>query len=74
MENVKHDGIKFGDELFFQLVGEKARNIKLGHGSFITGFWKRYNCRSSNEQRIKQVRAQRMAFMDYDVCLEVEPE
>lgn len=35
MEDIKRDAIKFGNELFFQFVGEKARNVKLGHGSFI---------------------------------------
>jgi hypothetical protein len=36
LEDVKRDGVKFANELFFQFVGEKARNVKLGHGSFIT--------------------------------------
>ncbi len=36
MEDVKRDGVKFGNELLLQFVGEKARNVKLGHGSFIT--------------------------------------
>jgi len=49
LEDVERDGIKFANELFFQFVGEKARNVKLGHGSFHYRFWKRNNCRSSNE-------------------------
>lgn len=36
MENGKHKGLKFGNELFSQFVGETARNVKLGHGSFVT--------------------------------------
>ncbi len=36
MEDIKRDGVKFGNELLFQFVGEKARNVKLGHGSFVT--------------------------------------
>jgi len=36
LEDAKSDGINFANELFFQLVGEKTRNVKLGYGSFIT--------------------------------------
>jgi hypothetical protein len=36
LEDVERDGVKFANELFFQFVGERARNVKLGHGSFIT--------------------------------------
>lgn len=30
------DGLEYGKKLFSELLGEKTRNVKLGHGSFIT--------------------------------------